>query len=279
MRRMIDIGPYFLADAGGRPLGQTVGFPQIPGMPSLSSGIPGVDLSMVLSGIPQAGIYTPWAEQSSDLVWNELAKPDFNVATFSFAEVSKALAAFGVAQPGFVAILSKKPIPLGLAEAAYVGTPYKLFSGLAVYLQDSSTALPSLSFLYWGQLRDPGDGAGGNGSVDQAAASVGGTLVFATEVSASSTSVRPAPPVGTFQAAFESTFGTPVSVQTPGGAAQPLPPPPAPLPSPGPSPSPGPAPPLPPAPPAPPSQASMLPLIGVGLVGAVVGFFLMRGRK
>lgn len=281
-QRMVDVGPYFAADAGGRPMSDVL-FPAIPGLPPLPTNIGGFDVGTILQSVPKIGVYTPWAEQETDAKWRELGKVDTNVALFSYAAVGQALQAFGLGQPGFVAILSKAPLSLGLAEAAFQQTPYKLFSGMSVYRQDDPKTRPTPEYLYWGQLRDPGDPMAGNSSVELSAASVGAQTVFGVQLPAESSSARQMPPPGDFEIAFESSTGKDIYVipYGGGGGTGPLPPPPEPIPGPGPAP-PGPPPPVPPPPPTPtpaPSKANMLALVGVGAVGLVIGLALTRGRK
>ena len=207
-RTMTDIGPYFSTDAGGQPQGSArarpfrgFGMGQTPGTPpiALPEGL-GVDLPLLLRGIPVLATLTPWAEQVSDIQWNEIHQPpEFNVTAYEYGLVEYAMRSFGMGPAGFVAVLTPRWLTLGQAEAMYTGTPYKLFSGQAVYRQDDSAPLPTAFFLYWGQLRDPGDQSGGGGSVDTAAASVGGTLLWGVEVQGGG---RPVPS-GTFQQAFD----------------------------------------------------------------------------
>jgi hypothetical protein len=278
---MVDVGPYFAADAGGRPMADVL-LPSVPGLPPLPTNIGGFDVGTILASVPKIGVYTPWAEQETDANWRELGKVDTNVALFPYASVGQALQAFGLGQPGFVAILSMAPLSLGLAEAAFAQTPYKLFSGMAVYRQDDAKTRPTPEYLYWGQLRDPGDPMGGNSSVELSASSVGAQVVFGVQLAAESSSARPMPGPGEFEIAFESSTGKDIAVVPYGGGGGPLPPPPPPIPGPEPSPPPSPAPPLPPAPPAPvpaPSKANMIALVGVGAVGLVIGLALTRGRK
>jgi hypothetical protein len=275
---MIDMGPYFVADAGGRPMGQTTGFPAIPGMPDIWTMFPGVDLTWILQTAPKIGIYTPWAWQKSDSTWQEV-QSDMNIALFEAGPVLAAMQAAGMGQPGFVAIFTKKPVALSLMDAAYAGTPYKLFAGIAVYRQDDQSSIPQMAFLYWGQMRDVGDPAGGGSSVELSAASVGGTLVFAQDVSSQVTTSRQAPMPGSFESAFETKFGQDITVE--GAAKLPVPPAPTPTPGPGPAPPPGqpPPPPVPPPPPPPPTKAGIGVAIGVGIAGAVIGYMVVRGSR
>ncbi len=279
-QRMVDVGPYFLADAGGRPMSDVL-LPSVPGLPPLPTNIGGFDVGTILNAVPKLGIYTPWAEQVTDSKWTELGKVDTNVALFPFAQVGQALASFGLGQPGFVAILSKAPLSLGLAEAAFTQTPYKLFSWLAMYRQDDTKSTPSPEYVYWGQLRDPGDAMGGNSSVELSASSVGAQVVFGVQLPAESSSARQMPAPGAFEVAFETSTGKDINV-TPyastGPAPGPLPPPPPPLPGPEPTPPPGPPPPAPPPPPMP-KKANIAAVVGVGFVGLVLGLALTRGRK
>lgn len=254
MGNMRDIGPFFQTD----PLGAAEG---------------GADLGWLLANAPKLGVYTPWATQKGELAWAETNGQ--NVALFELGPVLGMLSSLGMASPGYVAVFTTSPLTMGMAQAVYAGTPYKLDSIEAVYAQVSGGS-EKLAFLYWGVLRDASDGAGGPGSVATAAGSVGGKLVFAQQIEGGTLRAAPAP--GTFEPAFETTFGKDITVEVPGSG--PLPPPPAPLPGPGPSPAPGPAPPPPaPAPPPAPSKASMVGPVLVGLATAVVGYALIRAGK
>jgi hypothetical protein len=267
---MQDIGPYFQTD----PLGADA---------SANAGLSAADLGWLLANAPKVGVYTPWAEQKSDMVWEEIAHPDTNVALFELGPVLGLLGSLGMGQPGYIAILTTTPLTSGMAKAMYAGTPYKLDSVQAVYPQVTGGA-EKIAFLYWGTQRDPSDGAGGPGDVATAAASVVGKLVFAQQLAIGSSSVRPPAAPGTFEPAYEIAFKQDIQVITnSSGSSGPLPPPPIPLPPPGPAPAPAPGPaPPPPAPPAPPApeKASMVGPVLVGLGAAILGFALIRaGRK
>ena len=267
--RMSDIGPYFQTD----PLGADA---------SADAGLSAADLGWLLANAPKVGVFTPWAEQKSDMVWEEIT-PDTNVALFELGPVLGLLGSLGMGHPGYVAILTTTPLTSGMAKAVYAGTPYKLDSVQAVYAQISGGA-EKMAFLYWGTQRDPSDGAGGPGDLATAAASVAGRLVFAQQLAIGSSSVRPPMGPGLFEPAYETAFKQDIQVISPSSNG-PLPPPPIPLPPPAPGPSPAPAPgpaPPPPAPPAPPApeKASMVGPVLVGLGAALLGFALIRaGRK
>lgn len=252
---MRDIGPFFQTD----PLGAD------------DMSMSPADLGWLLANAPKLGVYTPWATQKGELVWEETQGQ--NVALFELGPVLGMLSSLGMASPGYVAVFTTSPLSMGMAQALYTGTPYKLDSIEAVYAQVSG-GNEKLAFLYWGVLRDASDGAGGPGSVATAAGSVGGKLVFAQQIDGGSVRVAPAP--GTFEPAFETAFKK--DIQVVGGASGPLPPPPAPLPPPSPAPGPAPPPPA-PAPPPPPEKASMVGPVLLGLATAVVGYALIRAGK
>jgi hypothetical protein len=261
---MSDIGPYFQSNALGADA-------------SADAGLSAADLGWLLANAPKIGVFTPWAEQKGDLVWEEIT-PDTNVALFELGPVLALLSSLGMSSPGYVAVLTASPLSSSMASAMYAGTPYKLDSVQAVYPQ-ASAGSQQMVFLYWGTLRDPSDGAGGPGSVATAAGSVGGKLTFAQQVDFASSSVRPPPGPGTFEPAFETTFKKDIQVIVP-GASGPLPPPPSPIPAPAPGPAPGPPPPPPaPPPPPPPEKASLVGPVIVGTLTALVGYALIRAGK
>lgn len=259
---LANIGPYFQTD----PLGADA---------AAAAGQTGADLGWLMANAPKLGVFTPWAEQKSDMVWEEIQSPDTNVALFELGPVLGLLSSLGMAQPGFVAVLTQKPLSLTQAKAMYAGTPYKLDSVQAVYPQVSGGA-EKLAFLYWGVQREASDGAGGPGSVATAASSVGGKLVFAQQVEVGSSSVRPPAAPGTFEPSYETAFKQDIQVIVPGSAG-PLPPPPSPIP-PGPAPGPAPPPP-PPAPPPAPEKASIVGPLLVGAGAALLGYALIRAGK
>ncbi|HET6494211.1 MAG TPA: hypothetical protein VFH61_02465 [Thermoleophilia bacterium] len=213
------VGPFFSTDAGGAPNSAYAGMGETDGVPA-STNIPGLqDFLGTISTmqVPQLGVFTPWGKlvQAPTLVGYDVvplsAAPDTNILAFEFSQVAQLLASLGFGQPGFLAYISTQPLSAESVAASLAGTPYKLFDqGIVVYSQGDPGGIPAMSFLYWIQLRDPGDTSGGSGGVGVAAQSLGATLVFAQQVPIEQTTSR-APPTADVttvaQVQFPSYFG------------------------------------------------------------------------
>lgn len=276
-RNLHTVGSFFSTDAGGRPSSAYSGVGQTPGVPPIN--VPGLeDILATLGGmqIPQLGLFTPWAEQVSGpppfgYTFSPIPNPDTNIVAFEMTQVQPLLAGLGVGDPGFVAFLSDAPLTHESVRAAFSNTPYELFGpGIAVYSQHDTSGVPKAYFLYWGALRGPGDPSGGPSSMLVAAQRLGSTLVFAQQVSYQSTAVRE-PPSASVPMAIETQFPGLFPV-TPLG-------PPPPTAATGPGVPPSPPPPLPGEPPPEPAYAGVLPLVGAGLLSALVGFLVGRAVK
>ena len=156
----------------------------------------------------------------SDFQWNELRlPPEFNVEAFWLGPVEDLFKTMVVDPPGFVAVSTEQPLKLSSAKALFAGTPYELFSGLAVYRQDSLDFPPRIIFLYWGQRRQVGDPDAGGTSVIDAAERVDGIALWAMDVQYGTSMPRQLPTTS-FADAFAKQFGA-----TPGGGngKQPVP--------------------------------------------------------
>src|SRR6185436_5205856 len=279
------IGPYFHADAGGQVMRGLGAVPVIPGLPpiALPAGV-----EQFLSQVPELALVTPWGEQVTDVSFQAIPAASLNVALYAYGEIENFLQAFGLGQPGWVAVYCERPLTLGQAAALFTNTPYKFFSGLGVYNQADKAVTPRITFLYWGQLNTPGAPGYGDGSLDLAAQSMGGKAVWAFQLDAGSSSLR-APPAASFQTAYAQQFGPVVPSSGPPPGAPPLKPgddyinPGTPGPGPGPSPvGPGPSTvgPVPgDQPPAAQAGMGMGTAIGIGFLVSVATFLAVKGAK
>lgn len=297
-RTMTGIGPYFLGDGDGRttgigdlpPLPSQSGtvWPSLPGWPGGLPGIPGLTSpppgGVDVPGLPPLGVptallqpflqsaqlYTPWAYLSGG-VWRENQTPEFNVAMVAYSMVGQLAQSLGLSSPlGFVAIVSRTPLSGALVDAAFAGTPYKLFSAEAMFQQSDPGDPPAIQFVYWGSLRGSGDLAGGSSGIDLAAGSVGGIAMFGVQVAANATSIRTWPTTP-FANAYTAQFGT----APPPPPATPPPPPPPGTPAPSPAPVPGPAP-YPAPSPGPVAEASMVGPVLLALGTSLLGFGIAK---
>lgn len=160
--------------------------------------------------LQQLGIYTPWAEQRSDTDFVETTAPKLNLALFQITDLllRHASAIHGgelVEQIGF---LTPRPQKLGIAEAAFMDSPYKFFKGGALYRQDDQAPVPKIHFLYLGQLRDPTDPLRGRKNLDTTAQSLAGMLVYPEPLDMPSTTLR-GRPVVSFDEALATQLGMP----------------------------------------------------------------------
>lgn len=220
------------------------------------------DISQQL-GLQEIGIYTPWAGREG-MDWIEVRQPPSTNIVLSGLNDQQLQAAMAVTfgQPlGWIAVLADRAGEEGQLVAALEGTPYEFFQTQAIFSQNDAGEPPRIRFLHWARIRDPGDQDSGSGSLDGAAHAMGGTLVFAMQVNSSTTTSRPAPTIS-FADALAAQFG---SAPVPVGPGPMLP---------GPT-LPGPDLPMPQAP-APASGSVWLPVLGAGVVCAVLGFVLTR---
>lgn len=214
-------------------LGQA-GFPAPPGT-TFPTGFPLDLLAQVgtLLGLQSIGVYTPWAGREGGIDW-DVARlpPDTNVTVSILTDQAVLMvpqATFGSQLP-FVAILTDGLPTPGQVESAWSSTPYQAYQTQALYRQDDPRPTPRIYFLHWGELRPPGGGRG-NKSLEAAAATIGGKLVFAMQVNYATTAVRQ-PPALPFEQAIAMQLGTGgptprepgVAIQPPSSTPPPAPP-------------------------------------------------------
>lgn len=155
------------------------------------SGLPAVDqfvqsaFQEVMSGqagLPAAsplGIYVPWAVQNGGVDWQPEPN-DSNLALYPISDDHLAAIkqlTFGTELPA-VCVLTTTPVTLDAAAKAFDGTAYKFFQVEAIYRLADPKSLPTILFLYWADLRDPGDGGSGSASLASAANLMGGQLCY-----------------------------------------------------------------------------------------------------
>jgi hypothetical protein len=253
------------------PLGLAVGVGQIiapPGIqPASSSGYDLWDQLIEQLQLPTVGVYTPWAAREG-LDWDVVRQPPetniivagLNDDTWRGAQTL----AMGASLPWIGILANQTPSTQEVMEALR-GTPYEFFHTQAVYSQADAGDPPTIQFLHWARLRDPGDEHSGTSSLTQMATNLGGQLVFAAQVNYDTSAVR-TPPQMPFEEALAAQF--PGQVTPPGGE---LPPPNGGEPPPGYQP-PGP-------PPVEPYKAYIIPIAATGVAFAIAGYFAARAIK
>jgi hypothetical protein len=222
--------------------------------------------SGAIPGVSPLYTLTVWGTRTSDVDWVETTRPEFDYLTYGISDGALELAKSVAGLPGWIAILFDDLLNPTLVKGAFIDTPYQYHSLEAVYDQKDPAATPRIRFLAWGNLRDSSDPGGGHASMEQAARSLGGQLVFPIQVQ-HGTGARAAPS-SSFATAMKNQFGVTIGPSV-------VPPPPTGRPS-------GQAP--------PPADRSMpgtsvvaasaapswLVPAGVGLVMFVGGFFISR---
>jgi hypothetical protein len=250
------------------PLSDSVGVGAIvapPGVqPSSSSGFTLFDQLIEQLQLPTIGIYTPWGGREG-MDWMEVRQPpDTNIVVAGLNDQTWTAAqtlSMGASLPWIGVLADRTPSTQELVQAA-VGTPYEFFQTQAVYAQEDASEPPTIRFLHWFRLRDPGDENGGSTGPSAIATAVNGQLVFAAQVNYS-TSAQRVPP--------QMPFSEALAAQFPGQAT----------PEPGAEPVPGGSSPY--VPPAAPPVAAwkpyVVPIAATALAFAVGGYFAARHVK
>lgn len=207
-------------------------------------------------GLQVLGLYTPWATRTGDISWEEIKKPDTNIAVWGITDAQvNAVASVTHGSPlPFVAIITKGPMTQAAVAAMWAGTAYRPYETQAVYRQDDAKDVPTIAFLHWGERIDMAELPKQTLALVPKAEAVGGALLFAAQVPSQGTTTRALPATASFQNALESQL----IAQSP------------------PSPPPIPSPPAPVV--AAPAKTNLAVPIAVGLGGAVLGFMLWRNR-
>jgi hypothetical protein len=227
-----------------------------PGVPTSNGDTTDVygDLTRLL-GLANLGTYTPWAERTGSMNWEQVnMPPETNIAVAGLNDALLAQSTqlmFGQ-KLGWIAVLSDQLPAIDAPGRAFQGTAYEFFQTLGVYNQDDPSTPPRIRFLHWARLREQTDKTSGGGSIEAAAAALGGRPVFAVQVDYTTTAKVPLP-----AQSFEEVIRLQLSAGTP-----------APV---GPTPTPAPA----------PAKASSVNkawpmVVGAGLLMVVGGFVITR---
>lgn len=192
-------------------LGQVAegGIPVPPGQ-SLPAGLfPTIFRDVITRlGLPQIGLYTPWATRDGTR-WTEIQQPpDTNIAAFSMSDAlmqAAMVATFNQPLP-FVAFLGDSEIVPTLIDQALKSTPYAFYETQAVYDQGDTAPVPRIRFLHWAQRRQPGDPDDGTGSLDQVAGAIGAPLVYAMQIAYQQSARRDVPAIS-FALALQQQAG------------------------------------------------------------------------
>lgn len=134
---------------------------------------------------PPLAVVGEWARQAGDLDWRDAKKTQaLTLLPLADRDLNAArVAAFGQEVP-VVAIYRKSLRSLADQELRLVGTPYEFSESLAVYLPSDTARVAKPSFLTIARLRHLGDKDGGSGSLERAAKSLGGSLVYVVSLPA-----------------------------------------------------------------------------------------------
>lgn len=193
----------------------------IPAPPGTSIGLfdPQIFLEVIERlGIQPAALVTPWATRTSDVTWEPIRQPpSTNVILYGITDSVLSTihqATFGHLMP-FIAIHSKTPGNVTAVAAAFSGTRYQFYETQAVYAQaQGAPSVPDPTYVHWAKVRDPSDREIGNGSLDQVAAKLSGTLCLGFQTDYRSTAVR-SPPGLTFEEASRPPVPGPTAPDLP----------------------------------------------------------------
>ncbi len=178
-------------------------------------GVPqGVSLSTQLAemlsdlvgslGLPEMGVLTPWATRKGDLQWQEINKPDTNIATFRIddagIQAAQQMVLFGQRLP-FVTVLTGQLQTTTELEKILDGSMYELYETQAVYRQDDSDDIPNVLFLHWLRVLPEDQMPRSIKSMGTVASEMHGQLLYSQQVPVESSTLR-APPGVTFAQAF-----------------------------------------------------------------------------
>ncbi len=161
-------------------------------------------LLTLLSGAPSL-VYTEWASQSPTLEssWTE-AMPTSDYQAYAINDlqlVTVTNTTSSVVQE--LAVVSPMLASQQAIKTAFEGTPFAYDHTEAIYAQLDNASPPRIYFLYWLKLRDQTDPKTGPTSLNYAATSIGGVLVYVLQIPPAS-SDRPHPASGSFPNAFAS---------------------------------------------------------------------------
>lgn len=189
-------------------------------------------------GLAEMGVLTPWATRTSDLQWQEITKPDTNIATFRIddagIQTAQEMVLFGQRLP-FLTVLTGQLQTITELEQILDGSMYELYETQAVYRQDDSAAVPNVLFLHWVRVLPEEQISRSSKSMNKVASEMHGQLLYSQQVPVEATTLR-APPSVPFAQAFGVQEPDPLFQPTvlPAPSVQPMP---SQSPSPSPSPS------------------------------------------
>jgi hypothetical protein len=160
---------------------------------------------LALIGAAPSLVYTEWAAQSPTLEtsWVE-ASPLKDYQAYAVNDlqlVSVTNTTSSVVQE--LAVISPVLTGQQAVKAAFEGTPFAYDRTEAVYSQLDNASPPRIYFLYWLRLRDGADPKTGPTSLNYAATTIGGVLVYILEISPPA-SDRAHPASGSFPSAFNA---------------------------------------------------------------------------
>jgi hypothetical protein len=146
--------------------------------------------------LPRFGLVTLWALRRGDVEWMQLNQPqETNIELFRVSDVLLGQLfrqAYGLELP-YLAVLTKRALTQTELKQAFEGTPYTYLQTNGIYAQTDKQMNPRAFYLHW--LQRQGAGKGGKMSPERAAQQIGGTFLFAQQVPAAETSLRPPPQV------------------------------------------------------------------------------------
>lgn len=150
---------------------------------------------------PPIAVVGEWAVQQTDNRWVDAPKETaLTLLPLTDRDLARARhAAFGV-EVRVIAVLHARPQSQADQALMFVGTPYEPRLALAVYALDDARPVAVPSFVTFATIRDIADTDRGAGSVERAAARLGGRLVYAISLPKTPNQRAPGAP---FQAVFE----------------------------------------------------------------------------
>jgi hypothetical protein len=163
------------------------------------------------------GIYTPWATRSGDTTWEEIKNPDTNVVLWALTDAQvNAVPAITYGSPlPFVAIVTRGPMTQAAVAAMWEGTAYRAYETQALYRQDDAKAVPTITFLHWGERIDMAELPKQTLALQPQAEASGGALVFAAQIAAQGSTTRALPATSSFQDALQAQLVTVTAAPSP----------------------------------------------------------------
>lgn len=177
------------------------GTPDAPGAPEQT-------LIGVVQVTAPAGPYTVWAERAGTAPFAEQSPRNRLLYVLNDQQLAASEKMIGE-PPAYLAVLTDRPGDSATVNGAFADGRYEWSKTEALYSQADPNRVPKMSFLHWGQLRPMTEWKGRTATERNAAARLGGILVFPVAVPVSSGD-REAP---------QATFAEAFKIQFPGGGA------------------------------------------------------------